>query len=380
MVSGMRVLKRAVLACAALAFICFWDPFLLWSEGATAVELPLAEDAAPHYVGAGVCAECHRSIAADQHTTAMANALERTAESVILRANPRMTFRSGAFTYQIVRQGNQSIYTVTDGVDTISEPILYTFGRGKAGQTYVYKHEGAFYESRVSFYKDIKGLDLTIGHLPPVKVPLKEAAGREQHPDEVTGCFSCHATAAVAGGKLQLEQLVPGVSCESCHGPGSDHVAAINAGEFEKLKISNPGRLSPDELSQDFCGKCHRSAERVIFMPQQAGINNVRFQPYRIFGSKCYTDDKRISCIACHNPHQDPKSEAAFYDAKCLACHVSKAKTQLAVTPKPSEPPCPVGTKDCVTCHMPKIEIPGSHFAFTDHRIRVARAGEPFPN
>jgi hypothetical protein len=29
---------------------------------------------------------------------------------------------------------------------------------------------------------------------------------------------------------------------------------------------------------------------------------------------------------------------------------------------------------------MPKIEIPGSHFQFTDHRIRVVKAGEPFPN
>jgi hypothetical protein len=29
---------------------------------------------------------------------------------------------------------------------------------------------------------------------------------------------------------------------------------------------------------------------------------------------------------------------------------------------------------------MPKVEVPGTHFKFTDHRIRIARAGEPFPN
>jgi hypothetical protein len=28
---------------------------------------------------------------------------------------------------------------------------------------------------------------------------------------------------------------------------------------------------------------------------------------------------------------------------------------------------------------MPKTEIPGIHFAFTDHWIRVVRAGEPYP-
>jgi len=62
-------------------------------------------------------------------------------------------------------------------------------------------------------------------------------------------------------------------------------------------------------------------------LPKQGGINNVRFQPYRIFNSKCYSDDRRISCISCHNPHEPLKQDAAFYDAKCLACHQSKQKT-----------------------------------------------------
>ncbi len=29
---------------------------------------------------------------------------------------------------------------------------------------------------------------------------------------------------------------------------------------------------------------------------------------------------------------------------------------------------------------MPKFEVPDMHFEFTDHRIRVAHKGEPFPN
>jgi formate-dependent nitrite reductase cytochrome c552 subunit len=38
-----------------------------------------------------------------------------------------------------------------------------------------------------------------------------------------------------------------------------------------------------------------------------------------------------------------------------------------------------VGTKRCVGCHMPKVELPGAHFKFTDHWIRVVKAGDPFP-
>jgi hypothetical protein len=29
---------------------------------------------------------------------------------------------------------------------------------------------------------------------------------------------------------------------------------------------------------------------------------------------------------------------------------------------------------------MPKIELPGSHAGFTEHQIRIARAGDPYPN
>jgi len=29
---------------------------------------------------------------------------------------------------------------------------------------------------------------------------------------------------------------------------------------------------------------------------------------------------------------------------------------------------------------MPQYELPGGHFKFTDHQIRVVRAGEPYPD
>ena len=41
---------------------------------------------------------------------------------------------------------------------------------------------------------------------------------------------------------------------------------------------------------------------------------------------------------------------------------------------------CPVAQSRCVSCHMPKVEFPGSHFKFTDHRIRIVKVGEQFPD
>ena len=29
---------------------------------------------------------------------------------------------------------------------------------------------------------------------------------------------------------------------------------------------------------------------------------------------------------------------------------------------------------------MPKVPLPNGHLVFTDHQIRIAKAGEPFPN
>jgi hypothetical protein len=29
---------------------------------------------------------------------------------------------------------------------------------------------------------------------------------------------------------------------------------------------------------------------------------------------------------------------------------------------------------------MPKVDLPGAHHQFTDHQIRIVRAGESFPN
>ena len=165
------------------------------------------------YSGPQACAKCHAEESAKQHSTAMGRALEPAATSEILRAHPRLTFRSGPYAHEIVRRGDQSLYKVTDGINTISEPILYTFGQGKAGQTYIFRHDGSFYESRLSFYKDIQGLDVTIGYPRDIPPSLEVAAGRRISADEARNCFTCHGTGAAYGNQLDLEQLVPGVTC-----------------------------------------------------------------------------------------------------------------------------------------------------------------------
>ncbi|MEJ7618015.1 MAG: multiheme c-type cytochrome [Pyrinomonadaceae bacterium] len=338
------------------------------------------------YASDTACTECHTE-AATQPATPMAKALETPAESRILRQHPQLIFKIGPYTYSITRRGDQSIYTVTDGTDSLSVPILYAFGQGKVGQTYVLEHKGKHYESRVSFYGRINQLDFTLGASRETPLSLETALGRVLDSASLNDCFSCHSTASVSGGQLQLDKMTPGVTCQGCHGPGEKHIAAMKTRSQAWTRaeaspqpadnhILNPGRFDTEGVTQ-FCGACHRSWIQVQMMGIQ-GAENVRFQPYRIFNSKCYDHtDKRISCTACHDPHTELVKETSYYDAKCQACHQTTQK--LPVSAKKVRI-CPVGKQNCASCHMPKVELPGAHFKFTDHQIRIARPGEAYPN
>ena len=330
------------------------------------------------------CVSCHRAQALPQPSTSMGHALETVAACEILRAHPKLTFREGTYSYQIVREGDRSVYTVTDGKETLSLPIAWAFGLGSAGQTYVFQRDGTWYESRVSFYKQLGGLDLTMGAKNHDPATLEEAAGRRMDLKETADCFGCHATNAVHDGRLVADRLIPGVLCERCHGESAAHLAAVKTGDVRGAAMRRLGELSTEDLS-DFCGQCHRTWSNIA-MNGPRDVNNVRFQPYRLTNSRCYDSaDPRIRCVSCHDPHREVQHEAAAYDSRCLACHPGVATGKPAGRAAAGgdrvrgAKTCPRASSGCVTCHMPRYEIPGSHNLFTDHQIRVVKPGEPYP-
>jgi hypothetical protein len=299
----------------------------------------------------------------------MALALAPVAACDILKQHSELAFQEGPYSSQIVRQGDRSVLTVEGGGESITVPLLWAFGRGQAGQTYVFERNGIFYESRVSFYNALGKLDLTMGAQGSRPRSIEEAAGRRMEASGARDCFGCHSTGAVVGARLHLESIIPGVGCESCHGPAEKHVAGVRGGDLEAAKMRKLGNLTAEEMSE-LCGRCHRTFDQIALNGPR-GVNNVRFQPYRLTNSKCYdVTDQRIRCTACHDPHASVDRQVSSYDSKCNACHSASARAKV----------CRVGKTDCVSCHMPKIELPGAHARFTDHQIRIARANEPYPN
>lgn len=316
------------------------------------------------------CAECHPAQSRPHPATSMAHALESASECAILQTHPVLSFNAGQYSYRIERKGDQSIYSVSGGGQTFSAPIAWAFGLGAAGQTYVFERNGDFYQTRVSYYRAINGLDLTMGAANLKPTNLVDAAGQLMDQDEKVACFGCHATNATRAKELTLDNMTPGVQCERCHGPSENHLAGIKAGNKELAKMARLKSLSTEQVS-NFCGQCHRTWEQIA-ASGKLGIVDIRFQPYRLTNSKCYdTDDARISCLACHDPHKEVDRIDSHYDSKCQSCHGGG---------KPSAVACKVAKQNCVACHMPKLELPGSHNKFTDHQIRIVRANEAYPN
>lgn len=351
----MRLLRLGLLLTTILPATLAWG-----RKGPPALE---GTRAAP------ACAACHEQ-AKSQPATSMGHALETAQECKILSAHPLLTFKRGNYSYRIERKGDESLYSVSDGARTLTMPIRWAMGASSAiGQTYILEKDGEFYESRVSYFNELDRLDLTLGSQNSEPTVLLDAAGRRMNRNDDLECFGCHATNAAHAGELTLDRMTPGVQCERCHGPAEKHLAGVSQAQPEPGAMKDLSRLSTEEVS-NFCGQCHRTWDQIV-MAGRFDITDIRFQPYRLTESKCYdADDARISCLACHDPHREVDANSGDYDSRCQSCHGGG---------KPGAKTCRVSAKNCASCHMPKLELPGAHHKFTDHRIRIVRANEVFP-
>lgn len=389
-----KALSLSCLLCLATGIAAL----LLWPVGGAEAQLSTADHLAEpgfwptqinstsaEFVGSQVCAECHSEIYALQVQTAMARTAARVADSEVLKKISHLDFKTGQYNYGISRSGSESIYTVSGGGHSKSDSLIWAFGVGVVGQSYLFKRDDRWYEARATYFGSLDNLDFTPGRALSSPRDLDEAMARPVPVAEVMRCFTCHSTGVTTLETVDTSKLSLGVACEACHGPGGKHVEALReekltfgrfSGEVGKGLIFNPERLEPAD-SVDFCGACH-STWWDVKLSGGTGVPTVRSPAYRLENSKCWgSGDKRIVCIACHDPHHTLVREPQAYDAKCLACHASSADSK-ATAALPGHA-CPVSKSRCVTCHMQKVMVPALHYNFTDHDIRIVRAGESFP-
>ena len=136
-----------------------------------------------------------------------------------------------------------------------------------------------------------------------------------------------------------------GKVCESCHGPGSNHVETLSA-----LDIRNPAKLSPAEVDRT-CLTCHRNQPTVSGRLEASHARN------------------SIACTTCHSIHgpgQLVTRKPAELNAKCESCHID-VKASFA---EPFGHRVPQNAMTCVDCHNP-------HGTFKPGLQRMASANEP---
>lgn len=323
------------------------------------------------YVGAAACAECHREIferqTASNHALTLRTA---TAANVPLDDNKARTKTDAGtgleYRMETAHSGVRQIVS-RDGQEVASATLDYLLGSGHHGISPM-NFDGSEWKYLSLTYYSHGGWDFSPMHgLGDAGAREKNAAGWPVSTQELQKCFGCHTTRlAFQGPALNAAQTELGVRCESCHGPGRDHVEAVR-GKSTDLAVQNPGKWSSESFMA-LCQQCHNETATLegtmMGIPKDpASRTTVKYHVYGFSQSRCFIASKgELRCTTCHDPHGSTESDPVYYEKKCRSCHDGGAKTK---------PICPVNSQSqCLSCHMPKVEV-AKYTQFADHWIRA---------
>jgi hypothetical protein len=329
--------------------------------------------------GNEACAECHAAEMKSHAATGHAHALHiMNEEELGSLAPPEGRIPDS----EIVLNKQEGRYMVqVAGEDKDLLHLNLAWGSGKTGMTYVaFIRDGTMLELRKSYFPSTHQWYLTPGQ---DKKPRVRDVGQLYSAERLKRCVLCHAT--VATGELsELKPELFGVGCESCHGAGSKHVDAMHAANaLDGTKKSPPGTKVymekmgswPATQLNELCGKCHRAPPAVNKNSIQVNMTN-RFQPYGLMISRCFKESGgKLSCVTCHNPHDNASKDLKGYEAACLKCHTQPEAEHTALKASATAKSCPVSPKTgCIPCHMPSRQVfedTSLPTKMADHKIAI---------
>ena len=268
------------------------------------------------------------------------------------------------------------------GVDALhgEQRLLYYIGSGNRGRTYLFQNNGFWFESPVNWYARKQLWDMNPKSLDAREMPFTLQVD--------STCLHCHSSGVAASlpGSRNHFAAKPfahgGITCASCHGDASAHLAQGGRGP-----ILNPAKLTGSRRDS-VCLQCHLEGETAVnqprrslrdFTPGDDLAEDVRFfihqgeigaegratsQWEALLQSACYRKSSgRMSCSTCHDPHSvpAPADRVQYFRRQCIQCHASAA---FVAQHHPEQP-------DCSSCHMAREKTEDiAHEQVTDHFIQ----------
>lgn len=363
-------------------------------------------DRAATYVGDEACASCHGDLVESYHQTNKSRSIARfdpaTApeqfggEAVVYNEATNLYYeafvRDGALYQREFRKGPDGAI-----IHEREHKATYVIGSGNATRSYLMEVNGYLTEMPLTWYVDRERWDMSPGY---------EAANDRFSRKINLECMTCHngPPAHTLFTQNHYTNVPLGITCERCHGPASQHVAAREAGVVPDTNRADPTIVNPADLGRRaqlaVCQQCHLAGiavfepgedpttfrpgqllrtNRAVFVPKKqitdpewVGIDS---HPIRLARSACFKNSD-MTCVTCHDSHtpadQIPMAE---YNATCQSCHDGTKANGHVCTRDAAASAEAAMTGNCVSCHMQKggtSDVP--HVTFTDHWIR-ARPG-----
>lgn len=417
--------RRRRLAGAAIAVLAIGAAAAFWlTRSPPPPSAPLLPAAAPaqsaSHVGAAACAECHAKEAAawkgSHHDLAMQAADERS----VLGDFRQAKFSYAGITSTFFRRDGR-YFVNTDGPDgkLRDYEIRYAFGVTPLQQYLVEFRDGRLQALSIAWDsrpRDAGGQRWF--HLYPGQ-SIK--AGDRLH---WTGldqnwnfqCAECHSTRVVKNFDEKANRFATtwseiNVSCEACHGPGSNHLAwARKQGDW--TRFDGPGKgleaalderrgvawtLNPDTGNAsrsrprdsrreiEVCGRCHarrgQLTDRLAFGRSLSDTHRVALLEEGLYWPDGQMRDEvynygsflqsrmfaqGVTCSDCHDPHT--LKLRAPGNAACAQCH---APAKYDAGQHHHHEPGSTGA-GCAACHMPAttyMVVDPRH----DHGFRIPR-------
>jgi predicted CXXCH cytochrome family protein len=361
----------------------------LTHAGSYRADNPLEAEPSP-YVGESRCEKCHAAIFQDSLASRHTQSYYRGKQlgDLPVPQRPLPDPDDPGVIHTIERQGGTIREQTRVGTQVFDAVVEYAFGTKDRYLTMVNRDEhGGYHIARLSYYDTPEGRGWDRSVLGMTHLSRDQAHEFQGQAigvrDGLAKCLYCHLTNPRTGREpIGPETADRAIGCERCHGPGGNHVAALEAG-FTDPAIVNPAAASPQDVTMKQCNDCH-----ILDQDFRDGDLNdpgwVRSQGVGWTMSRCNTEsDGAFGCVTCHDPHKSARTTTtAQYDAKCLTCH--RAAPPAAADNAPasaaqrragaSNRVCSVdASKGCVACHMPPVRINSLHLKLTDHYIRLDR-------